>query len=178
MADYYIDIVNEKDEVIGKELKSKKLEKGFISRVVAVYLFDSENKFLMCKRASHKDDAADLWDLAVCGNVESGENYEEAMKRELEEELDIDCKLEMLGKFYEEVEATKGGILKVFCGAFLGFFDETPKLNHELSEFRKMSFDEIEAELTATPEKFCHGFRIDFEKAKDKLKVLIPNIKS
>ena len=54
MADYYIDIVNEKDETIGKELKSKKLEKCFISRVVAVYLLDSEKKFLMCKRASQQ----------------------------------------------------------------------------------------------------------------------------
>jgi len=60
MADYYIDVVNKKDEVIGKELKSEKLLKGFISRVVAVYLRDSEGKFLMCKRADHKDDAPGL----------------------------------------------------------------------------------------------------------------------
>lgn len=172
MADYYIDIVNEKDEVTGKELKSKKLEKGFISRVVAVFLLDSEKKFLMCKRASHKDDAADLWDLAVCGNVESGENYEEAMKRELKEELDIECKLEMLEKFYEDVKATKGGILKVFCGVFLGFTDEMPKLNDELVEFRKMSFNEIEDDLEANPEKYCSGFRNDFKQVKEKLRKL------
>jgi isopentenyl-diphosphate Delta-isomerase len=176
MPDYYIDIVNENDEVIGKELKSKKNKKGFISRVAAVYLLDSENNFLMCKRASHKDDAADLWDLAVCGNVESGETYAKAAKRELREELDIDCELKMLGKFFEEVEATKGGIMKVFCGVFAGFSDEIPKLNRELSEFKKMSFDEIETELKLNPEKFCHGFQIDFEKSKDKLKVLIPDL--
>lgn len=86
MADYYLDVVNEKDEVVGKELKSKKLEKGFISRVAAVYLCDSEGKFLMCKRADHKDDAPGLWDLAACGNVESGESYEQAARRELKEE--------------------------------------------------------------------------------------------
>jgi isopentenyl-diphosphate Delta-isomerase len=178
MSDYYIDIVNEKDEVIGGELKSKKHEKGFISRVVAIYLIDSENKFLMCKRASRKDDAAGLWDLAACGNVESGESYGEAAKRELDEELDIDCRLEMMGKFYEEVEATKGGIMKVFCGVFVGFSDKIPKLNHELSEFKKMSFEEIETELKLNPKKFCHGFRIDFEKSKKKLIALIPKIPS
>jgi len=172
MADYYIDVVNKKDEVIGKELKSEKLLKGFISRVVAVYLRDSEGKFLMCKRADHKDDAPGLWDLAVCGNVESGETYEEAAARELKEELNISCPLELLGKFYEEVEATKGGILKVFCSEFLGRSDETPKLNHELSEFRKMSFGEIEAELATTPEKFCNGFRLDLELVKEKLRAL------
>lgn len=173
MSDYYLDVVDEKDEVVGKELKSKKREMGFISRVIAVYLLDSEKKFLMCKRAAHKDDAADLWDLAVCGNVESGEAYEGATKRELKEELEIECDLEMLGKFYEEVEATKGGVLKVFCGVFVGYSDKIPKLNHELSEFRKMNFDEIETELAATPEKFCHGFQIDFENCRGKLKKII-----
>ena len=170
MADYYIDVVDKKDEVMGKELKSKKLEKGFISRVAAVYLCDFDGKFLMCKRANHKDDAPGLWDLARCGNVESGEDYGTAAKRELEEELDMKCDLEPLGKFYEEVEATKGGILKVFCGIFLGRSDEVPKLNHELSEFRKMSFSEIEAELASSPEKFCNGFRIDFALAKEILR--------
>lgn len=170
MADYYLDVVNEKDEVIGKELKSKKLEKGFISRVVAMYLVDSSGKFLMCKRAEHKDDAAGLWDLAVCGNVESSESYEAAAERELKEELGLKCDLRPLDKFYEEVEATKGGILKVFCGIFLGHTDEVPKLNHELEEFRKMTFDEIELELATDPEKFCHGFRLDFELVKDKLR--------
>jgi len=169
MADYYIDVVDKKDEVIGKELKSKKREKGFISRVIAILIRDSKGKFLMCRRADHKDDAAGLWDMAVCGNVESGEAYEVAAKRELREELGISCDLESLGKFYLEYEATKGGTLKVFCTVFLGFSDENPKLNSELSEFIKMSFGEIEAELATHPGKFCHGFRIDFENVKYKL---------
>ncbi|MFA5926538.1 MAG: NUDIX hydrolase [Parcubacteria group bacterium] len=169
MADYYIDVANEKDEVVGKELKSKKIEKGFISRVIAILIRDAEGKFLMCRRADHKDDAAGLWDMAVCGTVECGEKYGETAKRELKEELGISCGLESLGKYYLEFEATKGGILKVFCTVFLGYSDEEPELNHELSEFRKMSFDEIEAELAATPEKFCQGFRIDFQNVREKL---------
>lgn len=172
MSDYYLDVVDENDEVIEKELKSLKRGKGFISRVIAIFLLDSEKKFLICKRAEHKDDAAGLWDLAVCGNVESGEAYGEAAKRELREELGINCKLEYLGKFYEEVKATRGGIIKVFCGIYAGVADEQPKLNHELSEFRKMSFEEIKNEIKLYPEKFCHGFKLDFENVKEKLRNL------
>ena len=170
MADYYIDIVNEHDEVVGRGLKSQKLEQRFISRVIAILLRDSGGKFLMCRRADHKDDAAGLWDMAVCGTVECGEEYEETAKRELQEELGIFCGLEALGKFYLEYEATKGGTLKVFCTVFIGYSDEKPQLNHELSECKKMSFNEIETELAATPEKFCHGFRIDFQNVKEKLR--------
>ena len=80
--------------------------------------------------------------------------------------LEIDCELEMLGKFYEEVEATRGGIMKLFCGIFLGRSDETPKLNHELSECRKMSLAEIEEiarrekALFVKIEPFADRFRI------------------
>ena len=173
MADYYIDIVNENDEVVGKELKSKKLEKEFISRVIAVFLLDSEKKFLMCRRAPHKSDAPNLWDLAVCGNVESGESYKEAARRELSEELGISCELESLGKFYEENKATSGSLLKVFCGIFIGYTDEEPTLSEELTESRKMTLDEIKSEITSSPEKFCNGFRTDFENVKEKLKSMI-----
>ncbi len=169
MADYYVDVVDEKDEVIGKELKSKKREQGFISRVIAVLIRDSEGKFLMCRRADDKDDAAGLWDMAVFGNVESGEKYEAAAKRELGEELGISCDLKSLGKYYLKYDATKGGIMKVFCTVFLGCSNETPKLNNELSECRKMSFEEIEKALVRTPEKFCPGFRMDFENVREKL---------
>lgn len=178
MSDYYIDIVNGKDEVIGKDLKSQKLVKGFISRVAAIYLCDSGGKFLMCKRAAQKDDAPGLWDLSVCGNVESGESYEKAARRELREEMGLDCKLEFLGNFYEEVEATKGGILKVWCGIFFGVTDEAPKLNHELEEFRKMNISQIETELKFYPERFCHGFRTDFKLSKNKLENALQTIKN
>ena len=75
-----------------------------------------------------------------------------------------------MGKFYEEVEATKGGVLKVFCGIYTGITDKLPKLNYELTEYKKMSFDEIETGLASNPEKFCHGFQVDFQLSKEKLR--------
>ena len=64
MSDHYIDIVNENDEVIGKELKSKKPDLNFISRVVAIMVRDSEKKFIVCKRGFYKKVDADKYDLA------------------------------------------------------------------------------------------------------------------
>ena len=89
MADHYVDIVDKKDNVIGKELKSKKKDLGFISRVVAIMIRDSNGKFLVCKRGSHKKIDAEKYDLAAFGNVISGEDYQSAAERELKEELNI-----------------------------------------------------------------------------------------
>ncbi|MFH1505829.1 MAG: NUDIX hydrolase [archaeon] len=168
MGDHYIDIVNEKDEVIGKELKSKKADLGFISRVVAIMIRDSKDNFVVCKRGSHKILDADKYDLAAFGNVDAGEDYETAAKRELKEELDLECPIEMLDKFYQEID-WKGKKLKIFCAVFLGHTDEEPKLNHELVSFRKMAFEEIEKEMEETPDNFCPGFVNDFNYVKDKL---------
>ncbi|MBW2971429.1 NUDIX domain-containing protein [Candidatus Woesearchaeota archaeon] len=168
MADHYVDIVDENDEVIGRELKSKKPEMGFISRVVAVMLRDSDGKFIVTKRGSHKKLAADKLDLAAFGNVDAGEDYETAAKRELREETGLSCPLTMLDKFYQEIEH-KGNTLKIFCGVFLGHTDKEPVLNHELISFRRMTFEEIESEMKKNPEHFCQGFVNDFNKVKTKL---------
>jgi len=168
MSDHYIDIVNENDEIIGKELKSKKSDLNFISRVVAIMVRDSEKKFIVCKRGSHKKIDANKYDLAAFGNVNVGEEYEQAAIRELKEELSIQCSVNMLDKFYQENEH-KGKKFRIFCGVFLADTDDSPKLNHELVSFRKVSIEEIEKEMKENPDKFCQGFIKDFNQVKDKL---------
>ncbi len=168
MTDHYINIVNEKDEVIGKELKSKKSQLGFISRVVAVFVRDSSGKIIVCKRGSHKKVDADKYDLSAFGNVDAGENYQQAAERELIEETGIVCPVTMLDKFYQENEHN-GKKFKIFCGVFLAESDKEPKLNHEVVLFRKMTVREIEKEMNENPDDFCQGFRNDFNRVKDKL---------
>lgn len=172
MADHYVDVVNQNDEVIGKELKSRKLELNFISRVVAIIVRNSEGKIIVCKRDSHKEVDANKYDLSACGSIDVGESYEEAAKRELVEETGIQCSLMMLDKFYQESEHD-GKKFKFFCGVFLAESDKDPNLNQELVSFKRMSLSEIEKEMNENPHDFCEGFRNDFNQVKDKLKVLI-----
>lgn len=169
MADHLIDVVNEKDEVIGSELKSKKFELGFISRVVAIIVRDSNGKIIICKRGPHKTIDANMWDLSAFGNVDAGENYEQAAQRELWEETGIKNSVKMLDKFYlENIHGDRK--IKIFCGVFLTNSDEEPKLNHEVVSCRKMSIEELEKEMKETPEVFCQGFIKDFNRVKNKLK--------
>lgn len=175
MADHLIDIINEKDEVVGSAMKSKKFELGFISRVVAIMVRNSEGKILVCKRGSHKTIDANMLDLSAFGNVDAGEDYEQAAQRELWEETGIKSPVKMLDKFYLEnihpsVGSGQARKIKLFCGVFLVESNEEPKLNHELVSFRKMSIEELEREMKETPEKFCQGFIKDFNQVKDKLK--------
>jgi len=163
-----LDVVDEQDEVVGQDFKSNKIEKGFISRVAAVFLVDSKGKFIITKRSEEKKIDPGLYDLAAVGSVMAGESYEEGMRRELQEELSIECDLEMLDKFYWEKE-NDGKILKFFCAVFLGRTNEMPVLNEEVAGFKKMSLEEIKKETMVNPEKFCPGFLNDFRQVEEKL---------
>lgn len=168
MTDHYVDVVNEKDEITGRDLKSQKKIKGFLSRTVGIFILNSENKFLICKRAPHKKNDANLYDLSAYGNVIEGELYEEAAERELFEELGISCKLRFLDKYYQEVK-NEDRMSKFFCGLFLGVSDKEPELNEELVEVQKMTFEELEREIKERPDIFCQGFKNDFVKVKYQL---------
>jgi len=50
-----VDIVNDRDEAIGTDLKSRKAERGFISRVAAVILLDSRHTSGLCPEDTAKE---------------------------------------------------------------------------------------------------------------------------
>ena len=169
MIDEYIDVVNEKDEVVGSELKSSKKDKNFISRTVAIFVYDNDKKFLICKRGPHKKNDPNLYDVSAYGNVMAGESCEQAARRELLEEVGIDCSLDFLDKYYREIDSNGKKVSKIFCSIFLGRSDQKPKLNHELSGFKRLDFKEIEKEFRDNPEEYCQGFKDDFAKVKSVL---------
>ena len=57
-----------------------------MTEVVAALIW-RENTFMICQRPAHKARGL-LWEF-VGGKVEAGETYEEALKRECREELDV-----------------------------------------------------------------------------------------
>jgi isopentenyldiphosphate isomerase len=168
MADHLVDVVNSNDEIIGQDMKNQKIAKDFISRVVAIFLLDGEDKMILCRRSDKKTNAAGLYDLAAFGNVMAGESYEQAANRELKEELDIESELKMLDKFYQEVH-NDNKIYKIFCGVFLGKTDKPLTLNHELVEVKKMAIEDVKNDLKANSQNYCPGFVNDFKQVQDKL---------
>ncbi len=92
MNDEYLDLVNEKDEVIGKKLRSEVYAEGLSNfRVVNAFLVNSEGKLWLPRRGAHKRIFPLCLDMSMGGHVESGETYDYSFKRELSEELNIDA---------------------------------------------------------------------------------------
>lgn len=92
MQDEYLDLVNEKDEVIGRKLRSEVYAEGLANfRVINCFLVNSEGKLWIPRRTAAKRLFPSCLDVSMGGHVESGETYDQSFKRELAEELNIDA---------------------------------------------------------------------------------------
>jgi isopentenyldiphosphate isomerase len=89
MAEDIFDIVNERDEVIGRALRNEVHARGLLHRAVHVLVFNSCGEIFLQKRSTKKDRQPGVWDSSCSGHVDSGEDYDETAVRELGEEIGL-----------------------------------------------------------------------------------------
>jgi 16S rRNA (adenine1518-N6/adenine1519-N6)-dimethyltransferase len=83
------DIVDADDQVTGTATRAEVHALRLIHRAVHVFVFNKRGDLLLQKRSLLKDMCPGLWDSSVSGHLDSGEFYEAAAVRELEEEMGI-----------------------------------------------------------------------------------------
>lgn len=110
------DVVNEQDEIVGTADKGEIANRGLICRVAFVLLANQDGELLLHQRSANKNTYPHFWSGSAAGHLVSGETYEEAGARELQEEIGVSTALEMVGKFYSEPDREVVGVL-------LGFYD-------------------------------------------------------
>lgn len=89
--DEWFDIVTEKGNVVGRAPRT--LVHGnpkLLHPVVHVHVFNSKGWLWLQKRAAHKNIQPGKWDTAVGGHISSGETVQQALQREVQEELGIE----------------------------------------------------------------------------------------
>ena len=89
MKEEIFDIVNEQDEVIGRNTRPEVHRLGLRHRAVHVLVFNSRGKIFLQKRSMKKDCFPGAWDSSAAGHLDCGEDYDGCAVRELREELGI-----------------------------------------------------------------------------------------
>lgn len=115
----FLDIVNEKDEVVGRAPKEEIYAKLHTHRIVHVLVFSSAGELLMQRRSANASFAARHWTTSVGGHVTSGESYAQAALRETKEEIGVDA---MLTHRYTDVYLDPRGLRK-FLATFTSVHD-------------------------------------------------------
>ncbi len=169
--DELLDLVDKNDEVIGTIYRSKTSNDDFGGYLRASELLIVNDKGLLWipRRQMHKRIAPGGLDFSAAGHVASGEDYMDALSREVEEEINIvldETKLNFLKKF-----KPKPNLPPYFRAVYLYDCNEIPKYNHDdFSESFWISPDDLLAKLKAgEPAKLSLFETIEFIVSRKKL---------
>ncbi len=132
----FLDIVNEKDEVIGKAPRDEIYNKLLTHRIVHVLIFNKKQEMALQLR-SNVSFCPNHWCTSAGGHVKSGETGVDAAERELEEELGVKTKLESFSKDIYVDNFRRTGLKKILI-TFKSLYNGPFKINPE--EVEKIEF--------------------------------------
>jgi isopentenyl-diphosphate delta-isomerase type 1 len=89
MSEEIFDVVNERDEVIGRASRREVHARDLLHRAIHVLVFNGRGEVFLQKRSLTKDSSPGLWDSSTSGHVDAGEDYDACAVRELREELGL-----------------------------------------------------------------------------------------
>lgn len=152
-----MDIVDEHDRVIGRDTRRAVHDGYHIHRGIHVFVVDAGGRLLIQKRSANKDYYPGYYDVAVGGQVASGETYEVSAARELKEELGChDGPLEYVADYdaFSERQREKRRIFEHRCD---GPFDIDA---HEVDAIEWLNPDDVVTAIEQRP--FTEGFKRSF----------------
>ena len=163
MKKEYLDIVNEEDEVIGKETRKKVHEIGLWHRGVHVFLFNEQGEMLIQKRSADRTSSPSLLDCSISEHVQAGESYLDAAMRGLKEELGIEgiegIELKKLVKFSMNYGINDNEISVIYEGKIgTNIIKFDPVEIEEIEEIFYLSMNEIKEKIQTKKKLFCSWF--------------------
>jgi isopentenyldiphosphate isomerase len=87
MSEEIFDVVNERDEVIGRRPRAEVHRLNLSHRAVHVLVFNAAGLVFLQKRSWSKDSCPGLWDSSSSGHLNAGEDYDACAVREVREEI-------------------------------------------------------------------------------------------
>lgn len=119
MSIEWFDIVDENGNITGRATRAQ-CHNGskLLHPVVHVHVFNSEGLLLLQKRKLTKDIQPGKWDTSVGGHIQSGEALEDAIQREVLEEIGISidpARLRSIGRYVFESDIEREFVYSFAC---------------------------------------------------------------
>lgn len=152
-----VDIIDENLKVLYSCDKSEAHEKGLLHATVIAEVHNSKGEWMLVKQASDKQDAGQ-YVSPVGGHVAAGESFEDALRRETDEEVGIkDFGSKLVGKaiFNRKVRNKHENHYFILYEIYT---DTLPTLNEESVEYEYFSPEELKQQYHENPSKFGDAF--------------------
>ena len=163
MSEEYFPLVDIAGNVIGKSTRKECHSGSFLLHpVVHLHVFNSKKELFLQKRAMNKDIQPGKWDTSVGGHVDYGETVNEALLREVREELGITDFVPVFMICYKFVSDREAELVNSHYTIFDGSITPDPV---EISEGRFWKIEEIISNFGKNT--FTPNFEFEFRKLMD-----------
>lgn len=161
-------LVNDDDQPIGFLDKAGCHDgDGILHRAFSLFIFDARGRLLLQQRAAGKRLWPGYWSNSCCSHPRRHETMDEAVGRRLEEELGMQSDLQFLYKFSYHATFGDLGSERELCWVYIGAANDDPVVNrNEISAWRWIAPDDLDAELVANPEDFTPWFKLEWSQLR------------
>ena len=157
-------LVDEKDNQVGLMPKLEAHQKGLLHRAFSVFIFNSDYKLLLQKRASSKYHSGGLWTNTCCSHPRDGEDTIDAANRRLNEEMGIKTSLRKVFDFIYTAELDNNLIENEFDHVFYGVYDIDPIINKdEAEDFKWVDMQTLKNDIENNKDQYTVWFKIAFD---------------
>ena len=167
-GDEWFDVVNERDEAVGRATRREVHAKVLWQLAVHVLVFDAEGRVFLQKRSMLKDLSPGLWDSSCSGHLDAGEDYDRAAVRERGEEIGIRVAQAPERWFrIEACEPTGWEFVWVYRLRYDGPITIDP-LEIQFGEW--VAPVEVSARVASRPDTFCPSFKLLWPMVAERLR--------
>lgn len=150
------DVVDENDNILRQEERSIVHREKLLHRAVHVFVFNASGQLYLQRRSMTKDTAPGKWGSSCSGHVDTGEDYDTAVVRELVEEIGLEDPAE-LTRVFKETPCKQTGyeFVCVYTCQSEGPFTLDPS---EVIEGRWIDLEKLNGWLERSPRDFAWSF--------------------
>jgi isopentenyldiphosphate isomerase len=165
MNEEIFDVVNERDEVVGRKPRREVHRLGLMHRAAHVLVFNRRGQVFLQKRSLTKDRQPGLWDSSASGHVDAGEDYDACARRELGEEIGLksDTPLRRLFKLAASPETDQEHVWVYRCEAD-GPFTLHPD---EIERGDWFAPEEVTRWMAERPQDFASALLVIWDKVRE-----------
>ncbi len=174
----YFDIVDENNNLTGKTEEREIVHStGLWHREVAVWVINEKGELLLQKRSTKKKQAPNKWGICA-GHIDAGETPENAIVREIEEEIGLKVTIDDLKKIYISKKSSRHNsrfqytyVLKTNKK-----IEEYTIQYAELSELKYITLDELKKIVETQDEQYTYSKSEYMQDIIKKLEEIINNM--